>query len=160
MILSLVVLLVPIVLVLVFYRVVLNGDAPMTIDPGSTIQEAQAAKAFPVAAPRALGDDWHVVSATWLREANGATLRLGYVAPDGGPVQLIESSAPSETLVPRELGKGLVPHGTYQAAGRSWQRYVAGPDNQALVLLEPKRTIIVLGKADTGHLESLAAALP
>src|SRR4051812_2017541 len=35
--LSLVVLLVPIALLLIFYRVVLSGDAPVTVDPAPTI---------------------------------------------------------------------------------------------------------------------------
>ncbi|RZU50227.1 uncharacterized protein DUF4245 [Krasilnikovia cinnamomea] len=159
MVISLAVLLVPIALVLIFYRVVLDGDAPRSIDPGPTIQQAQAASVFPVAEPRGLGDDWHVASATWRREATGATLRLGYVAPGDAPVQLIESSVPAETLLPRELGRTLAPHGFYQNAGRAWQRYAAGAETQALVLLEKNRSVIVLGQADVRQLEKLAASL-
>ncbi|GAB1694437.1 DUF4245 domain-containing protein [Krasilnikovia sp. M28-CT-15] len=159
MIVSLAVLLVPIALMLIFYRVVLNGDNPTTIDPAPAIQQAQAASVFPVAEPRGLGDDWHVASATWRREPTGSTLRLGYVAPGDAPVQLVESSVPAETLLPRELGRTLAPHGSYQSAGRAWQRYAAGDDTQALVLLEKNRSVIVLGQADTRHLEALAASL-
>src|SRR3954471_4983105 len=70
--LSLVVLLVPIALLLIFYRVVLSGDAPVTVDPAPTIQEAQQAALFTVAVPRGLGDDWHTASATFQRESGGA----------------------------------------------------------------------------------------
>src|SRR5262245_44569191 len=100
MVLSLAVLLVPIALLLIFYRVVLSGDAPVTVDPTATIQEAQQAAAFTVAVPAGLGDDWHTSTATFQRQTTGATLRLGYVDPDKDPVQLVESSVPPATLLP------------------------------------------------------------
>src|SRR5215212_11607591 len=54
--LSLAVLLVPIALLLVFYRVVLSGDAPVNVDPAPAFQEARAAAAFTVLEPQGLGD--------------------------------------------------------------------------------------------------------
>jgi hypothetical protein len=158
--LSLAVLLVPIALLLIFYRVVLNGDAPITIDPGSTIQEAQSANAFPVAVPGDLGGDWHVTSATFQRQAAGATLRIGYVDPGGHGLQLIESSVPPATLLPAELTASAKPVDTFRAHARVWRRYDARPGERALVFSEPNRTIIIVGDASSKHLETLAAALP
>jgi Protein of unknown function (DUF4245) len=158
--LSLAVLLVPIALLLLFYRLVLSGDAPASIDPAPTIQEAQAANVFPVAVPQRLGDDWHVSSATWRRDAAGATLRLGYVDPDGDPVQLVESTVALRTLVRQELTAKAALTGRYQAGARTWQRYDARPGEDALVLFEKHRTIIVVGRTATKNLETLAAALP
>src|SRR4051812_46327274 len=43
MFMSLAVLLVPIALLLILYRTLLSGDAPITVDPNPTIQEAQQA---------------------------------------------------------------------------------------------------------------------
>ena len=103
--LSLAVLIVPIALLLIFYRVVLSGDSPVTVDPAPALQSARQANAFPVVVPQGLGDDWHVSSATFGRRADGATLRIGYVDPDDDPVQLIESSVPAATLLPVELSK-------------------------------------------------------
>jgi hypothetical protein len=157
--LSLAVLLVPIALLLVFYRVVLSGDAPVNVDPGPAIQEAQQAALFPVAVPGGLGADWHVSTATFRREASGATLRLGYVGPGDDPVQLIESSVPPETLLPAELTKAAKPTGTYRSASRAWRQYDARPGEQALVLAEQNRTIVVVGKAGTRSLQTLASAL-
>ncbi|HEY7271864.1 MAG TPA: DUF4245 domain-containing protein [Actinoplanes sp.] len=160
MLLALAVLLVPIALLLMFYRVVLNGDAPRSIDPGSAIAEAQSAKAFPVAVPADLGDDWHVVSATFQRQAAGVTLRLGYVDPDDNGLQLIESSVPPATLLPAELTTGAKPVDTFRDDARVWRRYDARPGEQALVFSEPNRTLIVVGDAGSRYLETLAAALP
>ena len=156
---SLVVLLVPIALLLIFYRVVLNGDAPITVDPAPTIQEAQQAALFTVAVPGGLGSDWHTASATFQRETGGATLRIGYVDPGKDPVQLVESSVPPETLLPRELGSGGKALGNYRTPAGVWRVYDGRPGETGLVLSEPARTIVVVGNADLTSLQTLAASL-
>jgi hypothetical protein len=155
--LSLAVLIVPIALLLIFYRVVLSGDAPVTVDPAPTIKEAQAV--FPVAVPTGLGDDWHVSTATFRREATGATLRLGYVDPDKDPVQLVESTVPAATLLPAELTASAKPLGNFRAPTGVWRIYNGRPGEQALVLGEQSRTIIVVGKTDVKNLEELVTSL-
>jgi hypothetical protein len=110
--------------------------------------------------PADLGRDWHVVSATFRREAAGATLRIGYVDPDENGMQLIESSVPPATLLPAELSASAKPVNTFRADARVWRRYDARPGEQALVFSEPNRTLIVVGDARSRHLETLAAALP
>ena len=156
---SLGILLVPIALLLLFYRLVLDGDKPVSVDAEPTIQQARAAAVFEVAAPQGLGDDWHPVSATFKREADGATLRLGYVDPEKEPVQLIESSRPTAILLPAELGPEPEAVGTFRNGARTWQRYDARPGENALLLLEKGRTIIVVGTTDSKSLEKMAAAL-
>jgi hypothetical protein len=157
--LSLAVLLVPIVLLLVFYRVVLDGDKPISIDAGPTIQQARSAAAFPVVVPNGLGDDWHPVSATFKRDIDGATLRLGYVDPDSDPIQLVESSTPTEKLIPVELGANPRPVSTFSDGARTWQRYDSRKGENVLVLLEKGRTIIIVGKAESESLETFASSL-
>jgi hypothetical protein len=157
--LSLGILLVPIVLLLLFYRVVLDGDKPISIDPEPAIQQARSVAAFPVAVPQGLGDDWHTVSATFKREADGATLRLGYVDPDSEPIQLVQSSTPTTKLIPAELGPAPKQVSTFSDGTRIWQRYDARKGENALVLLEQGRTVIVLGTADSGNLETFASSL-
>jgi hypothetical protein len=156
--LSLAVLLVPIALVLIFYRYVLSGDAPVNVDATPTIQEAQSAQVFPIAVPR-LGADWHAASATWQRTSAGGTLRIGYVDPDKDPIQLVESSIDVKTLVTGELTSSPVARGTFQAGARSWHRYEGRPGEQALVLFEQSRTIIIVGKTNTRNLDALASSL-
>ncbi|MEV4636272.1 DUF4245 domain-containing protein [Actinoplanes sp. NPDC049548] len=157
---SLAVLLVPIALLLLFYRLVLDGDKPVAVDPQSAIEQARAAAAFEVAVPQGLGDDWHVQSATFKRDSGGrGTLRLGYVDPDSKPLQLVESSLATATLIPAELGKDPKAVGTFRAGARTWQRYDGRPGEDALVLIEKGRTIIVAGPAQSRTLETLASSL-
>jgi hypothetical protein len=159
MVLSLAVLVVPIALLLIFYRVVLSGDAPVTVDPMPKFQEAQLAKAFPVAVPAGLGDDWSVSSATFTRQSGGATLRIGYVDPHKSPVQLVESSVASSTLLPAELTAKAKPLTEFRAANGVWRLYTGRPGEQALVLADASRTIIVVGRTDVSNLEHLASSL-
>ena len=159
MVMSLAVLLIPIALLLTFYRVVLSGDAPITVDAAPTIQEAQQAAIFPVAVPAGLSDDWHTSSATFRRQENGATLRIGYVDPDDDPIQLVESSVAAATLLPTELTTAAKPIDNFRAPNGVWRLYESRPGEKALVLAEQNRTIIVVGKTDVENLETLAASL-
>lgn len=159
MVLSLAVLIVPIALLLLFYRFVLSGDAPVSIDPGPKIQEAQQAGAFPVAVPTGLGDDWSAATATFTRQSGGATLRIGYVGPRKAPVQLVESSVASSTLLPAELSTKAKALTNFHAPNGVWRLYDGRPGEQALVLADQSRTIIVLGKTDVSTLERLASSL-
>ncbi|MFI7425670.1 DUF4245 family protein [Micromonospora sp. NPDC049836] len=156
--LSLLVLLVPIVLLLAFYRGFLGGDEPTTVDAAPAIEQARAAGAFPVSEPEGLASGWRTVSARYRTEPAGATLRIGYLTPEGRGAQLVESNVPAEQLLRTEL-KGGQPQGPAELPGASWQRYTARDNEQALVLLEPNRTVLVIGDAREGELRQLASAL-
>lgn len=157
--LSLAVLLVPLFLVVMIYRVVHDGDRPLEVDPSSAIAEARAAAAFPVAEPAGLGDGWKTVSATFQRRADGAVLRLGYLSPDGDGLQVVQSNVPADQLLPAELTGKARAEGTAEVAAKSWQRYRTRPGEQALVLLAPTRTTIVIGTAPESDLHTLAQAI-
>lgn len=156
---SLLVLLVPIALLLVFYQVVLGGDEPVKVDPAPAVAQARAANAFPVSEPAGLGGGWRPVTAAFQQADDGRTLRVGYVSPEGRGVQLVESNVPPERLLPTELSRSGQPQGPTEIAGRGWQRYAARAGELALVLLEPDRTVIVVGDAPETELRDLAAAL-
>ncbi|ROT32149.1 DUF4245 domain-containing protein [Micromonospora sp. HM5-17] len=157
--LSLVVLLVPIALLIGFGRVFLGADTPTEIDPAPTVQLARAANVFPVSEATGLGDGWRTVSADFRRGDTGATLRIGYLSPDDDGLQLVQSNVPAEELIPAELTRAGQPQGTVEIAGRGWQRYTARAGELALVLLEPGRTVIVVGQAPEEDLRHLAASL-
>ncbi|MGR6317240.1 DUF4245 family protein [Micromonospora soli] len=156
--LSLLVLLVPIVLLLAFYRGFLGGDEPARVDPGPAVEQAQAAGAFPVSRPAGLASGWRTVSARYQAEPGGATLRIGYLTPEGRGAQLVESNVPADKLLPAEL-KGGQPQGPAELPGGSWQRYSARNNERALVLMQPNRTVIVVGDARENELRQLATAL-
>ncbi|MFJ6149527.1 DUF4245 domain-containing protein [Micromonospora profundi] len=156
---SLLVLLIPIALLLAFYRGFLGGDQATEIDPAPAIEQAQAANTFPVSQPQGLGSDWRTVSARYQTVEGGANLRLGYLTPEGRGVQLLQSSLPAERLLPAELTAESQPQGQTELAGRTWQRYTARGNQQALVLLEPTRTVLIVGDARDNELRELAGAL-
>ena len=156
---SLLVLLVPIALLLAFYRGFLGGDQATTVDPAPAIEQAQAANTFPVSQPQGLGSGWRTVSARYQTVDGGANLRIGYLTPEGRGVQLLQSNVPAERLLPAELTDQSQPQGPTEVAGRVWQRYTARGNQQALVLLEPTRTVIVVGDARDNELRGLAGAL-
>ncbi|MDW3845955.1 DUF4245 domain-containing protein [Micromonospora sp. BRA006-A] len=157
--LSLLILLVPIALLLAFYRGFLGGDSPVTVDPAPALEQARSANAFPVSEPTGLGDDWRIVNARFRTEPDGSTLRIGYVTPEGRGAQLVESNVPAEKLLPAELTEGQPQGAADLPGGLSWQRYTARGNEQALVLLEPNRTVIVVGDAGETELRKLATSL-
>ncbi|PYC74447.1 DUF4245 domain-containing protein [Micromonospora arborensis] len=156
---SMLVLLVPIALLLAFYRGFLGGDQATTVDPAPAIEQARAANTFPVSQPQGLGSGWSTVSARYQTVEGGANLRIGYLTPEGRGVQLLQSSVPAERLLPAELTDQGQPQGPSELAGRTWQLYTARGNQQALVLLEPTRTVIVIGDARDNELRELAGAL-
>ncbi|MGC4786586.1 DUF4245 domain-containing protein [Micromonospora sp. DT178] len=156
---SLLVLLIPIALLLAFYRGFLGGDQPTTVDPAPALESARAANAFPVSEPAELGDGWRTVSAKFQTVEGGSSLRLGYLTPEGRAAQMVQSSVPPERLLPTELTAEGQPQGQTDLGGRTWQRYTARGNEQALVLLEPNRTVIVVGDARDNELRHLATAI-
>ncbi|MFC6014914.1 DUF4245 domain-containing protein [Plantactinospora solaniradicis] len=156
---SLLVLLVPIALVLGFGRVFLGADQPTVVDPAPVIQQARAANAFPVSEPTGLADEWRTVRADFTRGDSGASLRIGYLSPDDGGLQLVQSNIPAEKLLPAELTESGRPQGATELGGRSWQRYTARPGELALVLLEPDRTVVVVGRVPEADLRQIALSL-
>ncbi|MEV4655373.1 DUF4245 family protein [Micromonospora sp. NPDC049301] len=156
---SLLVLLIPIALLLAFYRGFLGGDEPTTVDPGPAIEQARSANTFPVSQPQGLSSGWRTVSARYQAVEGGANLRIGYLTPEGRGVQLLQSSVPAERLLPAELTDQGQPQGPTELAGRTWQRYTARGNQQALILLEPTRTVLVVGDARDNELRQLAGSL-
>ncbi|MGH3735122.1 MAG: DUF4245 domain-containing protein [Micromonosporaceae bacterium] len=155
---SLAVLLVPIALVLLFFQFI-GGDREVTVvDPDPAIAEARAA-GLEVASPHDLPDGWKPTSAVTRVSGSTVTLRIGYVSPGGGFVQLVESNADPEGLLRTELDGGRRPDGTVRIGGRDWQTYPGRESERAVVLTEPRRTVIVLGQAPDEELRALATSL-
>ena len=62
-------------------------------------------------------------------------------------MQLVQSNVPADRLLPAELTGRASRRGRPSWPGATWQRYTARGNEQALVLLEPNRTVIVVGDA-------------
>ena len=157
--LSLLVLLIPIALLVGVYRVLHEGEKPVLVDAAPVLAQARGAGDFPVAAPTGLADGWRTLTARYAAGDGRAVLRVGYLTPDGDGVLLIESDRPADALLAEELTAAARPLGAVAVAGRDWQRYAGRPGERALVLLEPERTLIVVGAAADDELAELAASL-
>ncbi|WP_434742888.1 DUF4245 domain-containing protein [Micromonospora sp. SH-82] len=159
MVISMLVLLVPIAIFFAFYRGFLGGDQPVTVDTAPAIDQARSAALFPVSEPTGLGDSWRPIRANFQTVDDGSNLRIGYVTPEGRGAQLVQSNVPPERLLPTELTAAGQPQGAVDLDGRSWQRYTARGNEQAYVLLEPERTVLVIGDARDNELRQLAISL-
>lgn len=159
MVYSMAALLVPILIGVGVWRYLGSGHEVNTVDPNPTIQQARAAARFPVAVPSGLGDDWKVTSAANDEKASTLTMRIGYVTPDGGFAQLVESNEDSAKLLAGSVPAGARPNGSIHVAGHDWARYTGEKNRAVFALMEPKRTIMVVGQASDTELRTLAGSL-
>jgi hypothetical protein len=156
--LSLGVLLALLGLVVGAYRVLQRGEQPVVTDPGPAVAEARRSAGFPVASPEGLDAGWRPLSATYRSGESGNTLRIGYLTPSDGGLQVIQSNADPAALLATELGAGHRAEGSETLSGRPWQRYTARRGQTALVLSDTERTVIVFGTAPLAEVRTLAAA--
>ncbi len=155
---SMIALLVPIALMVVLYRF-LGGESPTVVNAAATYADAQSRAHWQVLQPRPVPAGWKATSAATAPENGSLTLRVGYIGPSGAFVQVTESGAPSDGVVNEALGGTPRPAGSTRIGGRDWQQYTGAHGERALVLLEPKRTAVLAGRAADAQLAAFAAAL-
>jgi hypothetical protein len=156
--LSLIVLLIPLALIVGIFRL-RGGEDVVVVDPAAAIGQARASHLFPVAAAEGLGAEWRSISANFSAANGTGTLRVGYVTPEDGTVQLLETNEDPQALLPREFGPDGEPTGTVDVDGTVWRTYRVRGSEQALVLTTSDRTIVVQGQASPEELQELARAV-
>jgi hypothetical protein len=149
------VLLVPVIIAVLVYVAFFGGADPIRIDASGTFQTARATGHFTVLEPVGLAKGWTPISASY---GSDKLLRVGYVAPNGPGIQLVESARAADDLVPAELGDAAIVTGTMTINGVTWARTEAG-DAHALVSTEAGRTVIVRGPASFDELGVFASSL-
>lgn len=154
------VLLVPVLVAVAGYTYFFGGSNPIVIDPSGTYAEAQVSAHFTVLKPVGLPDGWRPISSSYNLASSSSVLRVGYVAPDGSGIQLVESDQPADSLIASELG-GVRPVATsVQVGDRTWgQVNAAKRTDRALVDTESGRTVIIMGQANFDEMQAFAAAL-
>lgn len=159
LVISLLVLLVPTLVLVGGYQVLAGRHDPVPVD--STAQIAAAHHAgLEVHVPEQLGEQWVPVTAAFQQEELGPTLRLGYLTPDGHPVQLAQTAAPVNDVVGRELGAGAQALEAAPSAGATWWWYDTQQDKRALVRHEAGLTLVIVGPEPAAQeLTELAASL-
>lgn len=159
MVYSLLALLVPILIAFGAWQY-LNSDRQVsTIDPSESITEAHQSARFHVITPHGLSDGWKTTSADTSLSGKTVTLRLGYVTPSGGFAQLVESNRDSAILLAGSVPPGARPAGTERIAGAPWAKYTGEKNHAVLALLQPHRTILVVGQTSDTEMRALAASL-
>lgn len=150
------VLLVPVFLLLGAYKIFFSGDAPIAVDTSDTWATARHSAPYPVLQPDGLPGGWTAISASY----SGATLRIGYITPNGSGVQLVESDRTGDVLIPAELGTDAQAGNLVVIGGRTWRAYpVVHGGGRALVLVDQGRTVLITGTATESDEHTLAAAL-
>jgi hypothetical protein len=154
------ILLVPVMIAVGVYVFFFGGSSPIVIDPTGSYGDARAGGAFPVVQPQALPSGWKSVSSAYGVENRRHVLRVGYIAPDGAGLQLVESDGPAATVISDEVGTANPVGASTDIAGRTWGKVAAGKNNQqALIDAGNGYTIIVKGQASDTDLRTFAAAL-
>ncbi|MFB9448547.1 DUF4245 domain-containing protein [Dactylosporangium vinaceum] len=153
--LSMLVLIIPVFLIVAFYRYLGHEDPPV-VDTTEVYGSVQRAGRFELLRPEGLADGWRIASATY----TDGILRIGITAPDSGALQLVESADPAAVLVPAIVGKTPHDDGPATIAGAQWHRWSEGrPGERAIVRTDGNRTVIIVGHAKQDQLDQLAGSL-
>ncbi len=153
--LSMLVLLVPVFLLVGFYRFIGNEEPP-TVDTTEVYGSVQRAGQFTPLKPTDLPPGWRIASAAF----TGGVLRIGVTAPDDGAMQVVQSAQPASSLVPSIIGTGGTDGAQVTVDGTQWQRHDDGrPGERALIQSATGRTVIIFGRATDSQLQRLASAL-
>lgn len=167
MVIALGVLLVPIVLIMVFFTRIPAAE-PTPVDPEPALAVAQAASPYSVARLASTPSGWTCVRARWTAKGDpgldrtpvvGNTWQLGYLTDQGRYLGLDQRDEAPESLI-RGASRGGVADGTSTVAGRTWKRLVTTDGRtRALVLVTDSSTLVLGGDVDYSVLEDFAARL-
>ncbi|MBV1849085.1 DUF4245 family protein [Catellatospora tritici] len=152
MVMSLGVLLVPVLLLVLGYRLFYGWNDAVTVDPTPAIESAGRASMAPL--PGAVAPDgWQTVTAKW----SDGKLRIGYLDRDNHGARLVQSRTSAAELVKAELGEKAQLGEQTSVGGVTWQRYRAPDDEFALVRTSGDTAILLVGR--DVDLAELAAAV-
>jgi uncharacterized protein DUF4245 len=152
------VLLVPVAILVALYVYFFGGNNVIQIDPSQSYSDARASAHFTVLQPAGLSSGWKPVSSQFTPGAT-STLRVGYIAPDGSGIQLVETDQAAGTVIASELGNVGSLAKSVDAGGRTWGVLQAKNSDLALVDTESSRTVIISGQASQTDLQDFASSL-
>lgn len=165
---SLVVIIVPLLLITLFFTRNL-GDHPVTVvDWRPVLSAARSQAPYPVLAPVDLPPGWRAVQATWVKvgdpyldgEPSERNLwKLGFLTSDDVFIGLTQGDLKPDDLVRTETRDGEA-DGQSVVGDQTWQRRIS-PDERtrSLVSSSPKVTTIVSGDLPYEALETYAGIL-
>lgn len=168
MIRTLLVIVVPVALIIIFFSRTLPDYPVQEVDWRPVLAEARKNAPYPVLAPEGLPDTWRATKAVWVAKGephlNGdASVRnlweLGFLDPHDVYLSLHQGDARPELFVDDVTRQGYA-DGQSAVGGQTWVRYIS-PDERtrSLVLTSPKVTTIVVGDTTYEALEAFAGTL-
>ena len=165
---SLVVIIVPLVLVTLFFTRNV-GDHPVTVvDWQPVAAQARSEAPYPVLAPVNLPPGWRAVQATWVKtgepylngQASPRNLwKLGFLTSENVFIGITEGDLQPDDLV-RDTTRDGTADGQSVVGDQTWERFVSDDGNtRSLVERTPKATTIVSGDLPYEALETYAGIL-
>jgi hypothetical protein len=165
---SLVVIIVPLVLITLFFTRNL-GDYPVkTVDWRPVLTAARTQAPFPVLAPVSVPPDWRAVQATWVKTGepylNGDPSprnlwKLGFLTGDNVFIGLAQGDLLPDQLVKDETQEG-VPDGQSVLGDKTWERRISANERtRSLVASTPQVTTVISGDVSYEALDTYAGIL-
>jgi uncharacterized protein DUF4245 len=167
MLVAVAVLLVPVVLIYLWFSRIPEPEArAVAWEP--VVAQARSEAPYPVLAPEGLPTSWTAVRARWTprgepgldrRPAVGSTLQLGFLTPERIYIGLDQRDADAQGLI-RDASRGGTADGESVVGGVPWQRFVSDDDRtRALVRSDPESTVVISGDLPYQGLEAFATTL-
>jgi hypothetical protein len=165
---TLLVILVPIVVITVFFSRYLDDYPVQEVDWRPVLAQAREQAPYQVLAPEGLPDTWRPTRVTWVKtgepylndQASARNLwQLGYLDPNDIFISVNQGDARPEDFIADTTREGIV-DGRSSVGDQSWIRYVS-PDERtrSLVQTTPEVTTIVVGDTTYEALEAFAGTL-
>lgn len=155
MLLSLAVILIPCVLIYMFFSRTPAEPEVATADWKPVVKQARADASYQVLAPANLPDTWKPIRALW----GDTELQLGFLNPDKSTYYEVKEMAGSQNAsFVRDVTQGGTADGTTTVNGRTWTRMTANSDRTHCLVnvVKGKKASTTVTCADTDY-ESLEA---
>ena len=165
---SLVVIIVPLVLITIFFTHNVGDHPVKTVDWRPVLTQARSEAPYPVLAPAEVPTGWRPVQVTWVKvgepylngDPSSRNLwKLGFLNDKNVFIGLTQGDLAPEQLVKEETSEGAL-DGESVVGDQTWQRWTS-PNGRTRSLVEPsaKVTTVISGDLPYEALESYAATL-
>jgi hypothetical protein len=165
---TLLVILVPLVIITVFFSRYLDDYPVRTVDWQPVLAQAREQAPYQVLAPKDLPSTWRPTQVTWVATGqphlnDQASVRnlwqLGYLDPEDDFISVNQGDAQPDDFISDTTRDGVV-DGRSTVGDQSWVRYLSEDERtRSLVWSTPQVTTIVVGDTTYEALESFAGTL-
>lgn len=165
---TLLVILVPMVIITVFFSRYLDDYPVQEVDWQPVLAQAREQAPYPVLAPKGLPASWRPTRVTWVATGQPALndqasvrnlWQIGYLDPNDIFLSVNQGDAKAEDFISDTTRDGAV-DGRSSVGDQSWVRYVSADERtRSLVWTTPQVTTIVVGDTTYEALEAFAGTL-